>query len=161
MASDAASCNPSGLAHKRRGCCAGIWAQKVQHPSSGLTKEYVVTCSQLPTRQQLEKIADGCEVDGRFVRPVAVAPIREPGRRPGIRIVIAEGRNREVRTLVANAGQTVDALKRVRIGGYRLPRSLGIGAFEALKPNEVRRISDIGAQQNNASVNPFFAGYAL
>ena len=121
----------------------------------------MVTCSQLPTRQELEKIADGCEVDGRFVRPVAVAPIREPGRRPGIRIVIAEGRNREVRTLVDNAGQTVDALKRVRIGGYRLPRSLGIGAFEALKPNEVRRITDLGAQQNNASVNPFFAGYAL
>ena len=77
-------------------CCAGIWAQKVQHPSSGLTKEYVVTCSAPPTRQDLEKIADGCEVDGTFVRPVAVAPIREPGRRPGIRIVIAEGRNREV-----------------------------------------------------------------
>ena len=67
----------------------------------------------------------------------------------------------QVRTLVANAGLTVEALKRVRIGGYRLPRSLGIGAFEALKPNEVRRITDIGAQENNASVNPFFAAYAL
>ena len=56
-----------------------------------------MTCSTPPTRQELEKIADGCEVDGTFVRPVAVAPIREPGRRPGIRVVIAEGRNREVR----------------------------------------------------------------
>ena len=55
-----------------------------------------MTCSQPPTRQELEKVADGCEVDGTFVRPVAVAPIREPGRRPGIRVVIAEGRNREV-----------------------------------------------------------------
>ena len=66
-----------------------------------------------------------------------------------------------MRTLVANAGLTVDALKRVRIGGYRLPRSLGIGQFEALKPNEVRRIMDIGAQENNEAINPFFAAYAL
>lgn len=62
---------------------------------------------------------------------------------------------------MANAGLTVDALKRVRIGGYRLPRSLGIGQFEALKPNEVRRIMDIGAQENNEAINPFFAAYAL
>lgn len=68
----------------------------MQHPSSGLTKEYVVTCDKQPTRADLEKVAGGCEVDGAFVRPLAVAPVKEPGRRPGIRIVIAEGRNREV-----------------------------------------------------------------
>lgn len=72
----------------------------MQHPSSGLTKEYVVTCDKQPTRADLEKVAGGCEVDGAFVRPLAVAPVKEPGRRPGIRIVIAEGRNREVRCLV-------------------------------------------------------------
>ena len=68
---------------------------------------------------------------------------------------------RQVRTLVANAGLGVEALKRVRIGGYRLPRSLGIGQHVALKPNEIRRIMDIGAQANNEAINPFFAAYAL
>lgn len=68
----------------------------MQHPSSGLTKEYVVTCPQQPNRQDLEKIAAGCEVDGAHVQPLAVAPIKVLGRKPGIRIVIAEGRNREV-----------------------------------------------------------------
>ena len=155
----------------------------------------MVTCDKQPTRADLEKVAGGCEVDGAFVRPLAVAPVKEPGRRPGIRIVIAEGRNREVRclvylitllgngilrtwpqspcmnenicwhvqvrTLVANAGLIVEALKRVRIGGYRLPRSLGIGQHVVLKPNEIRRVMDIGAQDNNEAINPFFAGYAL
>ena len=78
---------------------AGVWAQKVLHPSSGLTKEYVVTCSQEPTRKDLERVAAGCEVDGAFVTPVAVAPVKDSGRKPGIRIVTAEGRNREVRHL--------------------------------------------------------------
>ena len=59
--------------------CAGVWAQKVLHPSSGLTKEYVVTCSQEPSRRDLEKVAGGCEVDGAFVTPVAV------GARQGLR----------------------------------------------------------------------------
>lgn len=70
-------------------------------------------------------------------------------------------RHAQVRTLVANAGLTVEALKRVRIGGYRLPRSLGIGQHMALKPNEIRRVMDVGAQENNEAINPFFAGYAL
>lgn len=64
----------------------------------------------------------------------------------------------QVRTLVANAGLDVVALKRVRIGGYRLPRDLGIGQHVMLKPHEVRRIFDRGAQDNNAAINPFFSG---
>ena len=58
-----------------------------------------MTCSQEPSRRDLEKVAGGCEVDGAFVAPVAVAPVKDSGRKPGIRIVIAEGRNREVRHL--------------------------------------------------------------
>lgn len=67
----------------------------------------------------------------------------------------------QVRTLIANAGLIVEALKRVRIGGYRLPRSLGLGQHVVLKPNEIRRVMDIGAQENNEAINPFFAGHVL
>ena len=75
-----------------------MWAQSVQHPSAGITKEYVVTCSAEPTRRQLETIAAGCEVDGAFVTPVAVAPVKDVGQKSRLRIVVAEGRNREVLT---------------------------------------------------------------
>lgn len=64
----------------------------------------------------------------------------------------------QVRTLVAAAGLEVMTLKRVRIGGYRLPRELGLGQIVSLKPHEVRRISDKGAQANNAAINPYFTG---
>lgn len=36
----------------------------------------------------------------------------------------------------------------VRVGGYRLPKELGIGQFQELKPHEVRRVTDAGAQSN-------------
>ena len=64
----------------------------------------------------------------------------------------------QVRTLVANAGLEVQALKRVRIGGYRLPRELGLGQHVQLKPHELRRIADKGAAANNPVINPYLGG---
>lgn len=40
------------------------------------------------------------------------------------------------------------ASMQVRVGGYRLPKELGIGQFQELKPHEVRRVIDTGAQSN-------------
>jgi hypothetical protein len=79
------------------GGCAGAWAQSVLHPSAGITKEYVVTCDTEPSRKQLEVIAAGCEVEGAFVQPLAVAPVVEAGQKPRVRVVVAEGRKHEVR----------------------------------------------------------------
>jgi 16S rRNA U516 pseudouridylate synthase RsuA-like enzyme len=85
-----------------------MWAQSVLHPSAGLTKEYVVTCSEEPTRRQLETIAAGCEVDGAFVTPVAVAPVKESGQKNRLRVVISEGRNREVQSSAMQSAQPPD-----------------------------------------------------
>ena len=72
----------------------GPWAQSVQHPSSGLTKEYIVTTTTSPTAKQFDLIAGGCEVDNAFVAPVSVSLITD--QRTKFRVVVAEGRNREV-----------------------------------------------------------------
>ncbi len=52
----------------------------------------------------------------------------------------------QVRTIIGNAGLEVVGLKRVRIGGYRMPRSLGFGQFVPLKLQDIRRVCDRGAQ---------------
>ena len=68
------------------------------HPSSGITKEYVVTLNRQPRAQDLEAIAAGCTMDGVFVPPVAVIRDDTDASRPNrVRVVVAEGRNREVR----------------------------------------------------------------
>jgi 16S rRNA U516 pseudouridylate synthase RsuA-like enzyme len=53
----------------------------------------------------------------------------------------------QVRNLVEHAGLQVKTLRRVRIGGYRLPRSLAFGQFVELRPHEVRRVLDQGADR--------------
>jgi 16S rRNA U516 pseudouridylate synthase RsuA-like enzyme len=67
---------------------------------------------------------------------------------------------RQVRMLVGAAGLEVCALKRVRIGGYRLPRDLGLGQHLQLKPHELRRIADRGAAANDPAINPYLRGLA-
>lgn len=74
----------------------GDWAQRVAHPSAGLTKEYVVNLDRKPSRPELEVIAAGTTVDGVFVQPEWVMPILDDPRLFRIRIVVKEGRNREV-----------------------------------------------------------------
>lgn len=53
----------------------------------------------------------------------------------------------QVRTLVAHAGMEVRVLRRVRVGGYRLPRDMAFGEFKELRPHEVRRVVNAGADK--------------
>jgi len=126
----------------------GDWAHTVKHPSSGLTKEYSVTVDRRPGRVEMEKLTCGCDIDGVHVTPVVVAiDDSDASKRNRLRIVLAEGKNREVRRLIEAAGMQVNVLRRVRMGGYRLPRSLAFGQFVELKPHEVRRVLNIGADR--------------
>lgn len=59
----------------------------------------------------------------------------------------------QVRTLAENAGLAVTGLKRLRVGGYRLPSDLGIGDFREMKPYSVKLAVDKGAELNPQS-NP-------
>ena len=66
----------------------------MQHPSSGISKEYVVATSGQLTPRQIKAVAEGCEMDGVLVQPLSVEQV--PGLRDRLRIVVGEGRNREV-----------------------------------------------------------------
>eukprot|EP00894_Picocystis_sp_ML_P001167 jgi/Pico_ML_1/51684/g255.t1 len=73
----------------------GQWAQKVSHPSNGLTKEYVITAEHKITKAQFNKVAEGTDFDGTHIRPVAVAPVSDGAEK--MRIVVNEGKYHEER----------------------------------------------------------------
>ncbi|GLI63482.1 hypothetical protein VaNZ11_006459 [Volvox africanus] len=122
----------------------GQWANRVIHPSSGVTKEYVVGLDKDASRPQLRALAAGTEVAGTFVSPLEVEVLGDPRR---LRVVVGEGKKHEVRELVKAAGLELVSLKRVRIGGFRLPRDLGVGGYRELKPSEIRAITDLAVQE--------------
>ncbi|EOY18774.1 Pseudouridine synthase family protein isoform 2, partial [Theobroma cacao] len=118
----------------------GDFAQKLSHPSSNLNKEYIATIDGEVKKRHLIAISEGTEIEGIHCIPDSVELLpRQPDlSRPRLRIVVHEGRNHEVRELVKNAGLEIHSLKRVRIGGFRLPADLGLGKHVELKQSDLR-----------------------
>uniref|UniRef100_A0A1J3J1G9 Ribosomal large subunit pseudouridine synthase B n=1 Tax=Noccaea caerulescens TaxID=107243 RepID=A0A1J3J1G9_NOCCA len=120
----------------------GDFAQKLSHPSSSLPKEYITTVVGDVHKRHLMTISEGTMVEGVHCVPdsVELMPKQHDIPRARLRIVVHEGRNHEVRELVKNAGLEVYSLKRVRIGGFRLPSDLGLGKHVELKQSELKAL---------------------
>ncbi|KAG1661395.1 hypothetical protein FOA52_005688 [Chlamydomonas sp. UWO 241] len=70
----------------------GHWANKVIHPSSALTKEYVVLVDKSPKRSHLDTIMAGAEIDGVKVMPEEVSILEGSTK---LRVVVGEGKKHE------------------------------------------------------------------
>ncbi|KAI3938985.1 hypothetical protein MKW92_001440 [Papaver armeniacum] len=121
----------------------GDFAQKLSHPSSNLTKEYIAAVEGVVSKRQLVTISEGTVIDGAKCIPDAVEllPQQPNVSKSRLRIVVHEGRNHEVRELVKNAGLEIHSLKRMRIGGYRLPSDLGLGKYIELKQGDLKSLT--------------------
>lgn len=113
----------------------GHFANKVIHPSSNLTKEYLVKTQNEPFHNQLVQISNGIDIDGDWVKPVKVTKVRKGT----LKIVVKEGKKREVRLLVQQTGLEVLELKRIRIGGLLLG-DLPEGSYRELTEAEKQAI---------------------
>jgi 23S rRNA pseudouridine2605 synthase/23S rRNA pseudouridine2604 synthase len=89
---------------------------KLSHPSFDHEKEYDVTVAAPIADQDLARLQEGLRIDGRKTRPAEVARVSD--RR--FRLVLREGRNRQIRKMVGSIGHRVVALRRLRMAGVRL-----------------------------------------
>jgi 23S rRNA pseudouridine2605 synthase len=94
----------------------GHFAQNVIHPSKGLIKEYLVKTGQEITHEHLVAISKGSFIEKTWVKPVRVTKMR----RGTLKVCVREGKKREVRLLVQNAGLSILSLHRIRIGSLIL-----------------------------------------
>jgi len=94
----------------------GHFAQRVIHPRSNIEKEYLVKVIQEIDAEHLKKISGGSFVEGVYCRPVSVKKVRKGT----LKIVVKEGKKREVRVLVEKTGLQIHSLTRIRIGGLKL-----------------------------------------
>lgn len=105
----------------------GHFANSIIHPSNEIEKEYLAKTGQEITHEHLVKLSGGALVEGVFVKPLKVSKVR----RGTLKIVLAEGKKREVRRLLEAVGLDAQELTRIRIGGLVLG-SLPIGEFRPL-----------------------------
>ncbi len=113
----------------------GHFAQKVIHPSSNIQKEYLVKVKNEISHDELVTISRGTEVEGCWVKPVRVVK----ARRGTLKVVVMEGKKREVRLLVERAGLEILSLERIRIGGLTLGK-LPIGNWRSLTEKDREKL---------------------
>lgn len=113
----------------------GEIANRITHPSYGVEKEYVVHVEGSPTRSVLRQLREGVELDDGVTAPARVTPV-EPNV---LRLVIHEGRNRQVRRMCDAVGHPVIRLVRTRIGPLA-DRSIRPGTWRHLEIDELRAL---------------------
>lgn len=115
------------------------WAARITDPTSGPEKTYHVQVNTLPDAHLLETLQRGTMLDGELLAARSVHLLRTGNRNAWLTIVLAEGRNRHIRRLLAAFDIAVLRLVRVAVGPLllgKLPkgewRVLGAQEIEAL-----------------------------
>ncbi len=118
----------------------GELTHRLTHPSFGVAKEYLVHVEGPPTSGEVRRLREGVELEDGLTAPARVSVVAPDL----LRIVIHEGRNRQVRRMCDSVGHPVLRLVRTRIGPLTDP-SLGPGAYRRLTFDEVRTLSAAAA----------------
>jgi 23S rRNA pseudouridine2605 synthase len=128
----------------------GRLAHLLTHPSSGIAKEYLARVEGDPSPGAIRRLREGVELDDGVTSPAQVSRVSEGL----LRIVIHEGRNRQVRRMCAFVGHDVTRLVRTRIGPIQ-DATLTPGSSRQLSLAEVRRLMEaVGLTDAIASTMP-------
>jgi 23S rRNA pseudouridine2605 synthase len=99
----------------------GDYANRVMHPKEEVTKTYLVKLNKTPKPEQLEKLLRGVPIVGGRVKANHIEKLKRGGAQyPWIKIIISEGKNRQIRQMFEKIGLDVMKLQRVAIGRLRL-----------------------------------------
>jgi 23S rRNA pseudouridine2605 synthase len=126
----------------------GDLALSLTHPSFGVEKEYLVEVDRRPTPGQLRTLRRGVALEDGVTSPSKVGVVGERV----LRLVVHEGRNRQVRRMCEAVGLSVQRLVRTRIGPLADQR-LGPGRWRRLTPGEVRSLALAARRQNVEGVS--------
>lgn len=119
---------------------SGDLANRLMHPRYNIDREYAVrTLGELEEGMR-QKLLAGVELDDGVASFTKIADGGGEGVNKWYRVVIGEGRNREVRRMFEAIGLTVSRLIRTRYGAMTLPSGLKRGRWEELEENDVRAL---------------------
>jgi 23S rRNA pseudouridine2605 synthase len=117
----------------------GDLANKLMHPSSKIDREYLVRVLGEVTNNDLKKLTKGVKLEDGFAKFNKVTAIKNTkAANNWYKVVIQEGRKREVRLLWQHLGLQVSRLIRISFGNIILPRTLGANKYIYLKSSKVK-----------------------
>ena len=116
------------------------WAARITDPETGPHKTYRVQVDLIPDASLLARLSSGVVVDGERLGARSVAMLRHGEKNAWLEIVLDEGRNRQIRRLLAAFDIGVLRLIRVAIGDLALGE-LPKGQWRSLSPEEAAALS--------------------
>src|SRR5437764_1854958 len=117
----------------------GELAFRLMHPRFGVEKTYDVQVAGNPSRDDLQRLLTGVWLSDGHVKARRVKRMKRRGDSTWLRIVLSEGKNREVRRMLSRLGHKVMRLKRMALGPVRLGH-LGKGRSRRLDRDELESL---------------------
>lgn len=118
----------------------GALAHRLMHPSAEVEREYICRVHGEVPDDALERLKAGVELEDGPAKFEELATISRGDSHSWFRVVIREGRNREVRRMWESQGLMVSRLKRIRYGNIELPRGLLKGQSQVLEADQVKAL---------------------
>lgn len=116
------------------------WAASITDPETGPLKTYHVQVDRIPDAAMLARLMAGVTAEGEFLHAKSVQMLRHGDRNAWLEIVLDEGRNRQIRRLLAAFDIGVLRLIRVAIGDLVLGE-LPKGQWRNLSPEEAAALA--------------------
>jgi 23S rRNA pseudouridine2605 synthase len=127
----------------------GVLAHRLAHPSHGVPKEYLAEVQGTPEPAALRRLREGVELDDGPSAPAVVGQVAPHA----LRIVVHEGRNRQVRRMLEAVGHPARRLVRTRIGPVADP-ALRPGRWRLLRTDEVRALYAHSSAKEGRAARP-------
>ena len=118
----------------------GELANKLMHPSAQIDREYAVRVLGKVKEEHIKRLTNGVELEDGFAKFHKVTQGGGEGANRWYRVVIRDGRKREVRRLWEFLNFKVSRLIRIRFGDIRLTDKLRSNHSEYLKPKQVQAL---------------------
>ena len=135
----------------------GDLAHALMHPSAALEREYLCRVHGEVPDEAIERLRRGIELDDGPAHFDDIALISRDGSHSWLRVVLREGRNREVRRMWEALGYMVSRLKRIRYANIELPRALRRGQsqpLDAAAVSALRQLAGVGEPQPALTLQP-------
>lgn len=111
------------------------------HPSVKVPKIYLVSVDSVLTRAELEKLANGVEIEPDKIAYADIQVLNMDNKRTEMQITLYQGMNRQIRKMFEFIGHEVKTLKRVQHATLRLD-GLKRGEFKPIKPIQIRELKN-------------------
>tara|TARA_B100000579_G_scaffold398525_1_gene378857 strand:+ start:1385 stop:2101 length:717 start_codon:yes stop_codon:yes gene_type:complete len=113
----------------------GDLTQRLTHPKYSHTKTYMVLVSGQPSQSILNNWRKGILLDGKMTMPATIEVMKIMNQKTLLKVILNEGRNRQIRRIANLMGHPVKDLQRIAISNIKL-NGLQEGKWRELKKNE-------------------------